>query len=341
MALGGVASTAIAAPTTGILNGQYSIDQVFPVQRVPAYPPCADEDTYGPWTVTVNDSDLSASYPFSAASNGPVDIGADYLAIVESGNVSAPWAIARFTPAGNEVRYNGSAWVTEPTGGWTAEERFTAAGELYGVGDEGFMHASVPADYGNFFSNLGVLLAGQAVTYASDPLYNNCISSRAIADFASLASYPVPGAPISRTELTSLTTTSGTLGPIFEPLVEDYALPLPAGTTTASFTVVPAEAGAVITMTVGGVTTPLIGTETGPIALSGQTTIVAFEVTASNGATRTYTVTITLPTAGGEAPGGDELADTGLDTTTVLSLALIGLVVIGGGSALRLRVHRG
>ncbi len=282
IALGGGATAAGASEATGILNGQYSIDQVFPVQRTPAYPPCTSETDYGSWTVTVNTAALSESYPFSAATDGPVDIGTDHLAIVESGDGSAPWGIARFTSAGNEVRYNGSTWITEPGGGWTTEVPFTEAGQLYGVGDEGFMHASVPADYGNFFSNLGVLVAGQEVTYVPLAEYNNCIGSRAVGDIGSLSTYPVPGAPISRTELTTLTTPSGTLSPAFEPTVESYTMPVPSGTGSIAFTVVPAEDGAEITMTVRGISTTLSSSDTGPIALTGSPTVITFEITASN-----------------------------------------------------------
>lgn len=341
LVVGSGATTAAAAGGTGILNGKYSIDQVFPVQRTPAYPPCTDDTSYGSWTVAVNSASLSLSFPFSEATDGPVNIGADYLAIVESGDSGAPWGIARFSPSGEEKRLSAGTWVTEPLGGWTTEAPFTTSGQLYGVGTEGFMHASEPNDYGNFFSNLGVLLAGQEVTYSSLAQYNQCVGSRAVADFASLATYPVPGTPISRTELTSLSSSLATLSPAYEPSITNYALQLAAGTSSISFAAVTAEAGAAVAVTIGGITTALVGTDTGALALSTGTTVVTFTITASNGSTRTYTVTVTVGAAG--APAGDvarELAATGAETDTLFGLALLGALVALGGVALRARVRR-
>ena len=335
MVLGAGSTPASAAPAIGILEGQYSIDQVFPVQRTPAYPPCTDDTSYGSWTVTVNNAALSTSYPYSTATNGPVNIGSDYLAIVESGNVSAPWGIARFTPDGAEVRYTGSTWVTEPPGGWTTELAFTAAGQLYGVGTEGFMHASVPSDYGNFFSNLGVLVAGQAVTYSSLAEYNECVSSRAVADASALNTYAVPSAPISRTELTLLAPTEGELSPAYSPQTTAYTLSLPAGASAISFALTTAEVGAQVSVTVGASTSPVSGALTDVVALGQGTTVITITVEASDGSTRTYTVTVTVGSAAGST---NELAATGGSPAVIAAgMALAASLLIAGISLGRAR----
>ncbi len=318
-----------AAPTTGLLNGQFGIDQVFPVQRVPAYPPCTSDSDLSPWTVTVNPGELSASYPYSEPTGSPVDIGDDYLAIVPSGDIGHPWAIARFTPDGDEVRYDGSAWITEPLGGWTTEERFAGAGQLYGLADEGFLHASFPSDYGNFFSTAGVLVAGQSVT--STPLvgFNICSGGRAVADVDALGSYPVPGAPISRTSLEALVPSTGTLSPAFVSGTTSYNLAVPAG-STPTFTVTPVEQGASITASVGGTPVTVTGTTVGPVPLAGGSTTLTITVTASNGETRTYTIVITTPA----------LADTGTDATIVVVGSVAAVITLAAGVALMVGARR-
>ena len=320
-----------AEPTTGLLNGQFGIDQVFPVQRVPAYPPCTSDTELSPWTVTVNPGELSASYPYSEPTGAPVDIGDDYLAIVPSGDIGYPWAIARFTPEGDEVRYDGSAWITEPVGGWTTEERFAGAGQLYGLADEGFLHASFPSDYGNFFSTAGVLVAGQSVT--STPLvdFNTCVAGRAVADVDALATYPVPGAPISRTTLEMLTPSTGALSPAFVSGTTEYRLALPGRSPAPTFTVTPTEPGATITATAGGAPVPVSGTTVGPVPLSGSgSTTVTITVTASNGETRTYTIIITTPT----------LPATGIDADVVIAGAAAALLTVMAGVALAIGARR-
>lgn len=325
-----MAGPASAAPTTGLLNGQFGIDQVFPVQRVPAYPPCTTTTDLSPWTVTVNPGELSASYPFSEPTGAPVDIGDDYLAIVPSGDIGYPWAIARFTPAGDEVRYDGSAWITEPVGGWTTEERFAAAGQLYGLAGEGFLHASFPSDYGNFFSTAGVLVAGQSVT--STPLvgFNICDAGRAVADVSAFGDYPVPGSPISRTALESITPSAGTLSPAFVSGTTSYTLALPTNSPAPSFTVTTVETGATVTAAVGSTPLTVNGSTIGPVPLTGGSTTVTITVTASSGETRTYTIVITTPA----------LAATGIDTQTVTIGGVVALLAVLAGVALAIGDRR-
>lgn len=345
LTLGWVASSPppARAAITGILNGQFGMDQAFAVLRTPAYPACVDDTSYSPWTVTLF-ATLAGSMPYSEATGAPVNLGPDHLRIVASGNVASPWGIARFTPGGAEVRYDGAAWVTEPGGGWTTETPFTDEGQLYGLGDEGFMHDSSARNFGTFFSNIGVLVPNQAVSYTPRAEFNVCPASRAIADVATVGGYPVPSAPVYRNELASLTPTAGSLSPAFSPTTPAYTLTVPAGSTSVEFDAIPADSDAEVDLTAGGTTTTLSGPSTGAIPLGSGTTTVALTIRPTAGTALTYTIDIVRASGGGGGGAGiggaadDTLADTGNEAVPFGVIAVIGM--LGGFLLLSHRARR-
>lgn len=186
-----LSASAFENETVGITNGEYSATQAFAVQRVPSLPACSDPSTYDLLSILVN-SPSADSFPFSNATSGPVDLGTGYLKIVASGVPAAPWGLALFNVLGQELRYDGASWVTEPEGGWTTEVVFTDQGQIYGVGAEGFLFDAVTTHLGTFFPNPGNLASGDYVNYTPLAAANDCVAGEAVGNADALAAYPSP-----------------------------------------------------------------------------------------------------------------------------------------------------
>lgn len=319
-----------AAPLTGLTGGQFGIDQAYAVQRTPAFPACTSDTALSSYAVTVLPGLRSDGYPYSEATDGPVDLGNDYLTLAPVDSPTVPWGLARFTPAGEEVRYNGTAWVTEPAGGWTTEQPFAAAGQVYGLGENGFLHSSFPDDYGTFISLDGPLNPGQLVSVQPLTGVNLCVGDQTVGDPAAFDDYLVPSIPLARTDLLSLTSSTGTLSPGFTGRTTTYTLVVPSGAADPTLTVSRVEPGAALTATIGGVPAEFDGSTLGPIALTGASTTVTITVTASTGETRTYTIVVSRPA---------ELADTGPASSAVIAGGMIALGLLAVGVILRSRTR--
>lgn len=95
-------------------------------------PTCSDDapeqvDLWAP-TGSIRQVWADASDDWVSIENG------NHLQVQASGNGDAPWLLRLFNSLGQELRWNGSAWVTEPSGGWTeSEQPFSTPGDLYGA----------------------------------------------------------------------------------------------------------------------------------------------------------------------------------------------------------------
>lgn len=179
LVLAGMHSSRASATAGGVETLRYDSTKAFAVQRAPSLPSCTNATTYAPFTVTT----AYGGNPFSEATRAGVVLGSNYLKIVPSTDPAYPWGIAMYNPSDQELRWNGSAWVTAPGGGFTTETRFTEKGRIYGADATGFLH--------NSFSGLGTFLSTAAFTsprtYTPDPALNNCIDN-----FAVVAETPFP-----------------------------------------------------------------------------------------------------------------------------------------------------
>jgi hypothetical protein len=99
--------------------------------------------------------------------------------------------------------------------------------------------------------------------------------------------------PSSNNDLSALTVTPGTLSPGFSPNTLTYDVSSSAGSLTVSAT--KADPDAVMSGSVAAGTGVPTGTATIPLGGPGTTTRISITVTAPNGASQTYTITVTRP----------------------------------------------
>ncbi|WP_436135403.1 IPTL-CTERM sorting domain-containing protein [Acidovorax sp. LjRoot129] len=108
----------------------------------------------------------------------------------------------------------------------------------------------------------------------------------------------VTRAASSNADLSALSLSSGTLSPVFAAGTTGYAASIAAG--TSSLTVTPTAAAGTSSITVNGVAVTS-GAASGAIAMNPGSNTVTIVVTAQNGATKSYTVTITRALPSGNA----------------------------------------
>lgn len=193
------AEPATAAGTTGITLGKFGSAQVAAVQRSPAFPACTTDPTYSPIRIF----GWGGTYysPYSDATGGPVDLGDRYLMVQanpDAGNTANPWRLTMYSAAGEELRWDGSSWITAPAGGFTTEQLFSSSGQIYGVSSAGFLYVSGPRDFGAFVTPGGPLQYNP-YTYTPSASLNDCISYpggyRAVG--SGLGDLPVTSEPVS------------------------------------------------------------------------------------------------------------------------------------------------
>ncbi|MEH7076475.1 cadherin domain-containing protein [Neobacillus drentensis] len=118
-------------------------------------------------------------------------------------------------------------------------------------------------------------------------------------------------APSNNANLSHLTVSTGSLNPSFDPTKQQYQVSVPA--STDQIRVKPTVADANATVTVDGQVVPS-GMETNPISLKPGDNPISVVVTAQDGTTRTYTVTVARnhpPTAKDTTLAVDENAERG------------------------------
>lgn len=193
-----VAGFIVAAPASnaadvtfvqGLLKGRFGAYQAFDVKPTPSFPTCTDSATYAEFQVRVqggpngNNAANEFGQPYSLSAQRFVDISNRYLSFFETGDADYPWGIRLFQQIDDkELRWNSTtrAWVTEPAGGWTANEKvFTEKGNILGVAEKGFFHvsANVPNQnwgYGTYFSVTRPLIVDELVKYTPAAAFNSC-----------------------------------------------------------------------------------------------------------------------------------------------------------------------
>jgi hypothetical protein len=66
-----------------------------------------------------------------------------YVQLQSTGNLQNPWSLHLFNGSGQELRWNGNAWITVPSGGWSgAQTAFSPAGQLYSADENGVIYES-------------------------------------------------------------------------------------------------------------------------------------------------------------------------------------------------------
>lgn len=130
----------------------------------------------------------SVTQVWSDPSNNWVSIqGGNYLQVNSSGNSANPYSLALYNSAGSELRWNGSSWATEPSGGWTSGyQPFSAQGQLYaGASDLGVLYIS-SQNHATFLAFTGanpLMTAYQggnptpSYTYTPDSDFNTCVGT--------------------------------------------------------------------------------------------------------------------------------------------------------------------
>lgn len=152
----------------------------------------------------------------------------------------------------------------------------------------------IKSDPGASITVNGVTVASGSVSQAI-PLTvggGNLIDIVVTAEDGSTADYTVTVTrpPSSNADLANLSISSGTLNPVFEPNTINYNTSVNNATTSIQFTPLIADAAA--TITVNG-TTVISGAASGNIALNVGANLINTVVTAQDGGTKTYKVTVT------------------------------------------------
>ncbi len=164
-----------AAPN--VLGAKLYAGQAIDVQRSPAFPECTNATTFSSFTVS------SFQDPYS--DNGSFALGTNYLKLNPSGDALHPWKLTLYNSSDQELRYNGSAWVTSADPSYATADEWNTGGEVYGLYDDGYFFNSYPRGNGTFVS-----IAAPAVdstTYTPVALYNDCLDDDAAGGFAAKA----------------------------------------------------------------------------------------------------------------------------------------------------------
>lgn len=164
----------------GLIKGQFGSYQAFDVSRVPALPVCVAgvPDNFR-MTVTENVGNPTGS-PYSGSSRGLVPLGTGYLMLFQSGDANYPWGIRYYNKAGQEQRWDGTAWITSGTAGWDTALPFSSGGNLVAANEHGFLHISKETGvdwsggWGTYFSITTPRVPSESVSYSPDPEMNDC-----------------------------------------------------------------------------------------------------------------------------------------------------------------------
>ncbi len=142
------AVSSIAA--AGVEDGKWGSAQVFDVQRSPATPVQGSSFTV---------SSMRAPYEFDGMSSTQYSIASNqYVAIVDT------------DPAIGTCSYQ---LLLKNSDGTTVRV-LQQGGQIWGLGDEGFLHISDPGDYGTFFANSAGFNYGDSFTYTPDTSDASC-----------------------------------------------------------------------------------------------------------------------------------------------------------------------
>ena len=138
-------AVAPAHATPNVLGAELRAGQAIDVQRVgDIYPLCTNATTFNSFTV--------ASFANPYSDNGSFALGTNYLKLNPSGNPSYPWKLRLYNSSNQELRYNGSAWVTSADASYATADEWNTAGQVYGLYNDGYFFNSYPGGNGTFVS---------------------------------------------------------------------------------------------------------------------------------------------------------------------------------------------
>jgi hypothetical protein len=112
-----------------------------------------------------------------------------YVELQASSSTGNPWSLHLYNSSGQELQWNGSAWVTAPSGGFTsAYAPLSAAGQLYGMDSDAVVYWSSNNNMTYLvFSSSNAISAQTAsgvsnpvYSYLPDPAMNDCSTGQAI-----------------------------------------------------------------------------------------------------------------------------------------------------------------
>jgi hypothetical protein len=87
-----------------------------------------------------------------------------------------------YNSSDQELRYNGSAWVTSADASYATADEWNTGGEVYGLYDDGYFFNSYPGGNGTFVSLSAP--AADPTTYTPVAAYNDCLDDDAAGGFA-------------------------------------------------------------------------------------------------------------------------------------------------------------
>jgi len=176
----GVSLVAVAPAhaTPNVLGAELHAWQAIDVQRTgDIYPLCTNATTFNSFTVAYfND-------PYS--DNGPFELGTNYLKLNASGDADHPWKLTLYNSADEELRYNGTAWVTSADGSYATADEWNTGGQVYGLYEDGYFFNSYPEGNGTFVSISAP--ATDPTTYTPVAEYNDCLTDATVGGLAALA----------------------------------------------------------------------------------------------------------------------------------------------------------
>jgi hypothetical protein len=170
-------AAAPAQATPNVLGAKLYAGQAIDVQRNPAFPECTNATTFSPITLSYFQE------PYS--DNGSFALGTNYLKLNPSGDALHPWKLTLYNSSDQELRYNGSAWVTSADASYATADEWNTGGEVYGLYEDGYFFNSYPGGNGTFVSLSAP--AADPTTYTPVAAYNDCLNDDAAGGLAAKA----------------------------------------------------------------------------------------------------------------------------------------------------------
>lgn len=170
------------ANATSVLDVELHDGQAISVWRSPSYPTCSiSGDTFSSFRV------YKMSYPYSTpTAKWTAPLGTDYLKLLASGDANHPWRLGRFNSVGEELRWNGSAWIGPSVSGYSSAVRWDDAGVVLALYADGYFYESFPQGYGLYVSLSTPFPMDETAetTYTPTSEFNDCVNTAAYGEVA-------------------------------------------------------------------------------------------------------------------------------------------------------------
>ena len=176
----GISTAAIspAQATPNVLGAELHAGQAIDVQRLgDIYPLCTNATTFNSFTV--------AYFADPYSDNGSFALGTNYLKLNPSGDSDHPWKLTLYNVSNQELRYNGTDWVTSADPSYSTADEWNTGGQVYGLYEDGYFFNSYPYGNGTFVSLSAP--AADPTTYTPVAEYNDCLTDSTVGGLAALA----------------------------------------------------------------------------------------------------------------------------------------------------------